>query len=98
MRLKMPLSYAEYHHFIMMSLMSGEHNTLALSLKDESPGLVPVGRCCSRAKVAYPLLSIHFSEDEIYEQDQSPLLSPLSTFLIDICLDICPAWDDGLHS
>ncbi|EHU9028727.1 ATPase, partial [Escherichia coli] len=21
----MPLSYAEYHHFIMMSLMSGEH-------------------------------------------------------------------------
>ncbi|MBE1104237.1 ATPase, partial [Escherichia coli] len=29
--------------FIMMSLMSGEHNTLALSLQDESPGLVPVG-------------------------------------------------------
>ncbi|EOU5880243.1 ATPase, partial [Escherichia coli] len=28
----MPHSYAEYHHFIMMSLMSGEHNTLALSL------------------------------------------------------------------
>ncbi|MCM4498693.1 ATPase, partial [Escherichia coli] len=27
----MPHSYAEYHHFIMMSLMSGEHNTLALS-------------------------------------------------------------------
>ncbi|MGV5880623.1 ATPase, partial [Escherichia coli] len=27
----------------MMSLMSGEHNTLALSLQDESPGLVPVG-------------------------------------------------------
>ncbi|EQC1378888.1 ATPase, partial [Escherichia coli] len=27
----MPLSYAGYHHFIMMSLMSGEHNTLALS-------------------------------------------------------------------
>ncbi|MFB5963024.1 ATPase, partial [Escherichia coli] len=24
-------------------LMSGEHNTLALSLQDESPGLVPVG-------------------------------------------------------
>ncbi|MFK3809452.1 ATPase, partial [Escherichia coli] len=24
----MPHSYAEYHHFIMMSLMSGEHNTL----------------------------------------------------------------------
>ncbi|EIU0205891.1 ATPase, partial [Escherichia coli] len=23
----MPHSYAEYHHFIMMSLMSGEHNT-----------------------------------------------------------------------
>ncbi|EJX7507337.1 ATPase, partial [Escherichia coli] len=23
--------------------MSGEHNTLALSLQDESPGLVPVG-------------------------------------------------------
>ncbi|EKK1993120.1 TPA: ATPase, partial [Escherichia coli] len=22
----MPHSYAEYHHFIMMSLMSGEHN------------------------------------------------------------------------
>ncbi|VED06720.1 invertase fragment, truncated protein [Escherichia coli] len=40
---KMPHSYAEYHHFIMMSLMSGEHNTLALSLQDESPGLVPVG-------------------------------------------------------
>ncbi len=35
--LKMPHSYAEYHHFIMMSLMSGEHNTLALSLQDESP-------------------------------------------------------------
>ncbi|EGO6624168.1 TPA: ATPase [Escherichia coli] len=30
----MPLSYAEYHHFIMMSLMSDEHNTLALSLQD----------------------------------------------------------------
>ncbi|EFK3182698.1 ATPase [Escherichia coli] len=28
----MLLSYVEYHHFIMMSLMSGEHNTLALSL------------------------------------------------------------------
>ncbi|HHO0197915.1 TPA: ATPase [Shigella flexneri] len=39
----MPHSYAEYHHFIMMSLLSGEHNTLALSLQDESPGLVPVG-------------------------------------------------------
>ncbi|MBO9149355.1 MAG: ATPase, partial [Escherichia coli] len=26
-----------------MSLMRGEHNTLALSLQDESPGLVPVG-------------------------------------------------------
>ncbi|EFF2674788.1 TPA: ATPase, partial [Escherichia coli] len=26
----MLLSYVEYHHFIMMSLMSGEHNTLAL--------------------------------------------------------------------
>ncbi|MGL4161989.1 ATPase, partial [Escherichia coli] len=23
----MLLSYVEYHHFIMMSLMSGEHNT-----------------------------------------------------------------------
>ncbi|XNM83693.1 ATPase [Escherichia coli] len=34
--------YAEYHHFIMMSLMSGEHNTLALSLQDD-PALVPVG-------------------------------------------------------
>ncbi|MFH2608299.1 hypothetical protein ABK751_21380, partial [Escherichia coli] len=42
-------------------------------------------------------LSIHFSEDEIYEQDQSPLFSPLSTFLIDICLDICPARDGGLY-
>ncbi|HBB3913148.1 ATPase [Escherichia coli] len=31
----MLLSYVEYHHFIMMSLMSGEHNTLALSLQDE---------------------------------------------------------------
>ncbi|EKY5128714.1 ATPase [Escherichia coli] len=39
----MLLSYVEYHHFIMMSLMSGERNTLALSLQDESPGLVPVG-------------------------------------------------------
>ncbi|HDB9430291.1 TPA: ATPase [Escherichia coli] len=39
----MPLSYAEYHHFIMMYLMNNEHNTLALSLQDESPGLVPVG-------------------------------------------------------
>ncbi|ELV0966808.1 ATPase, partial [Escherichia coli] len=29
----MLLSYVEYHHFIMMSLMSGEHNTLALSLQ-----------------------------------------------------------------
>ncbi|EGK9462766.1 ATPase [Escherichia coli] len=28
----MPLSYAGYHYFIMMSLVSGEHNTLALSL------------------------------------------------------------------
>ncbi|EFK2996921.1 ATPase, partial [Escherichia coli] len=28
---------------IMMSLMSGEHNTFALSLQDESPGLVPAG-------------------------------------------------------
>ncbi|EKF2728027.1 ATPase, partial [Escherichia coli] len=27
----MPLSYAGYHHFIMMSLVSGEHNTPALS-------------------------------------------------------------------
>ncbi|MBX8676348.1 ATPase [Shigella sonnei] len=26
----MPLSYVEHHHFIMMSLMSGEHNTLAM--------------------------------------------------------------------
>ncbi|NYY78480.1 ATPase [Escherichia coli] len=33
----MPLSYTGYHHFIMMSLMSGEHNTFALSLQDESP-------------------------------------------------------------
>lgn len=32
----MPLSYAGYHHFIMMSLVSGEHNTPALSLQDES--------------------------------------------------------------
>ncbi|MWT74216.1 ATPase [Escherichia coli] len=39
----MPLSYVEYHHFIMMFLMSGEHNTLAQSLQDESPALVPVG-------------------------------------------------------
>ncbi|MEJ9592171.1 ATPase [Escherichia coli] len=31
------------HHFIMMSLVSGEHNTPALSLQDESPGLVPAG-------------------------------------------------------
>ncbi|BDI42511.1 hypothetical protein EsCd1HHP024_03391 [Escherichia sp. HH091_1A] len=77
--------------------MSGEHNTLALSLKDESPGLVPVGRCCSRAKVAYPLLSIHFSEDEIYEQDQSLLFSPFSTFLIDICFDICPTRDGSFY-
>ncbi|MEH3855200.1 ATPase [Escherichia coli] len=29
--------------FIMMSLVSGEHNTPALSLQDESPGLVPAG-------------------------------------------------------
>ncbi|MEL9144933.1 ATPase, partial [Escherichia coli] len=29
----MPLSYAGYHYFIMMSLMSGEHNTPALSLQ-----------------------------------------------------------------
>ncbi|EFD3132717.1 TPA: ATPase, partial [Escherichia coli] len=28
---------------IMMSLVSGEHNTPALSLQDESPGLVPAG-------------------------------------------------------
>ena len=35
--------YAGYHHFIMMSLVSGEHNTPALSLQDESPGLVPAG-------------------------------------------------------
>ncbi|ENX6861762.1 ATPase, partial [Escherichia coli] len=28
---------------IMMSLMSGEHNTPALPLQDESPGLVPAG-------------------------------------------------------
>ncbi|ENP0134559.1 ATPase [Escherichia coli] len=39
----MPLSYAGYHHFIMMSLVSGEHNRPALSLQDESPGLVPAG-------------------------------------------------------
>ncbi|EFC2694786.1 TPA: ATPase, partial [Escherichia coli] len=26
-----------------MSLVSGEHNTPALSLQDESPGLVPAG-------------------------------------------------------
>ncbi|EFP8349303.1 ATPase [Shigella sonnei] len=39
----MPLSYVEHHHFIMMSLMSGEHNTLALSLQDDPPGLVPAG-------------------------------------------------------
>ncbi|MFP1557255.1 ATPase [Escherichia coli] len=39
----MLLSYVEYHHFIMMLLMSGEHNTLALSLSGGSPGLVPVG-------------------------------------------------------
>ncbi|WP_137552491.1 ATPase [Escherichia coli] len=39
----MPLSYAGYHHFIMMSLVSGEHNTPALSLQDKSPGLVPAG-------------------------------------------------------
>ncbi|MEA0216116.1 ATPase [Escherichia coli] len=36
-------SNAGYHHFIMMSLVSGEHNTPALSLQDESPGLVPAG-------------------------------------------------------
>ncbi|HCJ5867999.1 TPA: ATPase, partial [Escherichia coli] len=30
-------------HFIIMSLMSGEHNTLALSLQNQSPGLVPAG-------------------------------------------------------
>ncbi|HAM5330120.1 TPA: ATPase, partial [Escherichia coli] len=28
---------------IMMSLVSGEHNTPALSLQEESPGLVPAG-------------------------------------------------------
>ncbi|APY04657.1 ATPase [Escherichia coli] len=40
----MPLSYAGYHHFIMMSLISGEHNILALPLlQDKSPGLVPDG-------------------------------------------------------
>ncbi|MEY7301386.1 ATPase, partial [Escherichia coli] len=30
----MPLSYAGYHHFIMMSLVRVEHNTPALSLQD----------------------------------------------------------------
>ncbi|AEQ12152.1 ATPase [Escherichia coli] len=39
----MPLSYAGYHYFIMMSLVSGEHNILALSLQEQSPGLVPAG-------------------------------------------------------
>ncbi|EOV7971744.1 ATPase [Escherichia coli] len=39
----MPLSDAGYHYFIMMSLVSGEHNTLALSLQEQSPGLVPAG-------------------------------------------------------
>ncbi|HHZ8737869.1 TPA: ATPase [Escherichia coli] len=39
----MPLSYAKYHDFIMMSLMNNEHNTVVLSLQDESPGLAPVG-------------------------------------------------------
>ncbi|MEG8149701.1 ATPase [Escherichia coli] len=39
----MPTSYVEFRHLIMMSLMIVEHNTLALSLQDESPGLVPVG-------------------------------------------------------
>ncbi|MGP0833189.1 ATPase, partial [Escherichia coli] len=27
----MPLYYTGYHHFIRMSLISGEHNTFALS-------------------------------------------------------------------
>ncbi|EFB1907682.1 ATPase [Escherichia coli] len=39
----MPLSYAGYHYFIMMSLVSGEHNTLALPIQEQSPGLVPAG-------------------------------------------------------
>ncbi|XNM56799.1 ATPase [Escherichia coli] len=38
----MPLSYTGYHHFIMMSLMSGEHNTFALSLHVYF-SLVPAG-------------------------------------------------------
>ncbi|MCZ7517502.1 ATPase [Escherichia albertii] len=33
----------EYHHFIMMYASCSEHNTLALSLQDESPGLFPAG-------------------------------------------------------
>ncbi|XNM78893.1 ATPase [Escherichia coli] len=39
----MPHSYAEYHHFIMMSLMSGEHNTLRCLFRMNPARLVPVG-------------------------------------------------------
>ncbi|QGY11477.1 ATPase [Escherichia coli] len=39
----MPHSYAEYHHFIMMSLMSGEHNTLSPAISSsEMMNLLPV--------------------------------------------------------
>lgn len=55
LRVKMPLSYAGYHHFIMMSLVSGEHNTPALSLQDESPVW------CLRADVAAELRSLRRS-------------------------------------
>ncbi|WNE03563.1 ATPase [Escherichia coli] len=39
----MCLSYTKYHDFIMMSLMNDEHNTVVLSLQDESLGLEPLG-------------------------------------------------------
>ncbi|WP_407907805.1 ATPase [Escherichia coli] len=41
--LKKYFFYVEYHYFIMIYLMSGEHNTLALPLQDKFPGLVPDG-------------------------------------------------------
>ncbi len=77
----MPLSYAGYHHFIMMSLVSV--NTIHLRCLFRMNPLVWCLRLMLQPSLGYlDATQYSFFRDEIYEQNQSLLFSPLSTFLI----------------
>ncbi len=84
---------SSFHHD---ALMSGEHNTLALSLQDESPGW------CLWADVAAKLRSLKRYSVLLFRgwnlwTGPVPIIVAAQSFLIDICLDICPARDGCLH-